>query len=60
MTVVVGVDGAGRTHRLGEIAAAYDRPVVRVPPPTADDLALSLAQARTASASARSVCVGSW
>jgi DNA-binding CsgD family transcriptional regulator len=46
LTVVVGVDGAGRTHRLGEIAAAYDRPVVRVPPPTADDLALSLAQAR--------------
>jgi DNA-binding CsgD family transcriptional regulator len=30
VTVVVGVDGAGRTHRLGELAAATKLPVVRV------------------------------
>lgn len=29
MSVVVGVDGAGRTHRLDAIAAAADLPVVR-------------------------------
>ncbi|MFV2019605.1 LuxR C-terminal-related transcriptional regulator [Micromonospora sp. LOL_023] len=46
VTVVVGVDGAGRTHRLGEIAAAADRPVVRVTPAIADDLTGCLAQAR--------------
>jgi DNA-binding CsgD family transcriptional regulator len=30
VTVVVGVDGAGRTRRLGELAAATKLPVVRV------------------------------
>jgi DNA-binding NarL/FixJ family response regulator len=30
VTVVVGVDGAGRTHRLGEIAAATTTPVIRI------------------------------
>jgi DNA-binding CsgD family transcriptional regulator len=30
VTVVVGVDGAGRTHRLGEIATAAGLPAVRV------------------------------
>jgi DNA-binding CsgD family transcriptional regulator len=30
VTVVVGVDGAGRTHRLGEIAAAAQLEVVRI------------------------------
>jgi DNA-binding CsgD family transcriptional regulator len=48
MTVVVGVDGAGRTHRLGQIAAAATGPVVRVdghPEPPAD-LADRLAEAR--------------
>jgi DNA-binding CsgD family transcriptional regulator len=30
VAVVVGVDGAGRTHRLGELAAAARVPVVRV------------------------------
>lgn len=30
MTVVVGVDGAGRSHRLDQIAAAAGLPVVRV------------------------------
>jgi len=33
MTVVVGVDGAGRTHRLDQLAAAATGPVVRVAGP---------------------------
>jgi len=45
VTVVVGVDGAGRTHRLDEIAAAADRPVVRVNPPIGDDLSALLDRA---------------
>lgn len=45
MTVVVGVDGAGRTHRLARLAAAADGPVVWVGP-TTRDLADVLAAAR--------------
>ncbi|MBA0125026.1 helix-turn-helix transcriptional regulator [Haloechinothrix sp. YIM 98757] len=41
-TVVVGVDGSGRTHRLGQIAAATARPVTR-----AGDLAESVADLAT-------------
>lgn len=33
MTVIVGVDGSGRTHRLLELAAASGRPVVAVDDP---------------------------
>ena len=33
MSVVVGVDGVGRTRRLDEISAAHAGPVVRVSPP---------------------------
>lgn len=40
MTVVVGVDGAGRTHRLGEIAAAARLPVLRINGRSAADLDL--------------------
>ncbi|OJF15926.1 helix-turn-helix transcriptional regulator [Couchioplanes caeruleus] len=47
MTVVVGVDGAGRTHRLREIAAAAGRPVACVVFTTVDDLDALLARART-------------
>ncbi|GGQ82415.1 helix-turn-helix domain-containing protein [Couchioplanes azureus] len=47
MTVVVGVDGSGRTHRLGEIAAAAGRPVASVVFTTADDLEALLARARS-------------
>jgi hypothetical protein len=32
-TVVVGVDGAGRTRRLDELAASASGPVVRIQPP---------------------------
>ncbi|WFE22148.1 helix-turn-helix transcriptional regulator [Solwaraspora sp. WMMD937] len=46
MTVVVGVDGSGRSRRLGEIAAAAGRPAVRVTPATTDDLQVLLDQAR--------------
>ncbi|MFV2086110.1 LuxR C-terminal-related transcriptional regulator [Micromonospora sp. LOL_021] len=46
MTVVVGVDGSGRTRRLGEIATAAGRPAVRVTPATTDDLQVLLNQAR--------------
>ncbi|WJK34000.1 helix-turn-helix transcriptional regulator [Solwaraspora sp. WMMA2065] len=46
MTVVVGVDGSGRSRRLGEIAAAAGRPAVRVSPATTDDLQVLLDQAR--------------
>lgn len=48
MTVVVGVDGSGRTHRLGQIAAAATGPVVRVAghPEPPGDLADRLAAAR--------------
>jgi DNA-binding NarL/FixJ family response regulator len=35
VTVVVGVDGAGRTHRLAEIGAAGNTAVVRLPAPPA-------------------------
>ena len=34
--VIVGVDGAGRTHRLDQIAAATSRRVLRVNPPVLD------------------------
>ncbi|MBI4944041.1 MAG: LuxR family transcriptional regulator, partial [Actinobacteria bacterium] len=38
-TVVVGVDGAGRTHRLDELAAVADGPVLRVgAPPVPSDV----------------------
>lgn len=37
-TVVVGVDGAGRTHRLDELAAVADGPVLRVGAPVPADL----------------------
>jgi DNA-binding CsgD family transcriptional regulator len=47
VTVVVGVDGAGRTHRLDQIAAAADGPVVRVSAPAAADLAEVLGRAAT-------------
>ena len=40
-TVVVGVDGAGRTHRLREIAAAATTPVVHVRPPVPSTQALA-------------------
>ncbi|ROO51554.1 regulatory LuxR family protein [Micromonospora sp. Llam0] len=46
MTVVVGVDGSGRTRRLGEIATAAGRPAVRVSPATTDDLQVLLDRAR--------------
>jgi len=46
VTVVVGVDGSGRTRRLGEIATAAGRPAVRVTPATTDDLQVLLDQAR--------------
>jgi len=46
VTVVVGVDGSGRTRRLGEIATAAGRPAVRVSPATTDDLQVLLDQAR--------------
>ncbi|WFE26390.1 helix-turn-helix transcriptional regulator [Solwaraspora sp. WMMD791] len=46
MTVVVGVDGSGRTRRLDEIAASTGRPTVRVTPATSADLAVLLEQAR--------------
>ncbi|HEU4347724.1 MAG TPA: LuxR C-terminal-related transcriptional regulator [Actinoplanes sp.] len=47
VTVVVGVDGAGRTHRLREIAAAATLPVrhVRPPVPSTQALAGTLADA---------------
>ncbi|MBX7267430.1 LuxR family transcriptional regulator [Micromonospora sp. Llam7] len=47
MTVVVGVDGAGRTRRLGEVAAASGRPVLPVIATSAEDLGTLLARART-------------
>jgi DNA-binding CsgD family transcriptional regulator len=52
VTVVVGVDGAGRTRRLGEIVAAAGRPVVAVTAAasestTPDHLVTLLARART-------------
>src|SRR5688572_11770619 len=34
--VIVGVDGAGRTHRLDQIAASAGRPVLRVNAPVLD------------------------
>ena len=48
MTVVVGVDGAGRTHRLDEIAARGRMGVVRVTPASAalPDLAARLVAAQ--------------
>jgi DNA-binding CsgD family transcriptional regulator len=46
VTVVVGVDGAGRTHRLERIVAEAAGPVVRVTPAT-NDLAGLLARAAT-------------
>jgi DNA-binding CsgD family transcriptional regulator len=48
VTVVVGVDGAGRTHRLSVIAAAATVPVLTVDGTTGvdDDLAARLATAR--------------
>ena len=47
MTAVVGVDGAGRTHRLRQIAAAAGSPVWWVPgPPATGPAAEGLAAAR--------------
>ena len=48
VTVVVGVDGAGRTRRLDQLAAAAGGPVVRVNPPLAGTLPTLLAAAGTA------------
>ncbi|HLT10061.1 MAG TPA: LuxR C-terminal-related transcriptional regulator [Micromonosporaceae bacterium] len=47
VSVIVGVDCSGRTHRLGLIAATAQRPVLRVNPPglDADRLAKDLAEA---------------
>jgi DNA-binding CsgD family transcriptional regulator len=45
VTVVVGVDGSGRTHRLGEIAAAAAVPVVEVDAGSPEDLAGRVAAA---------------
>jgi DNA-binding CsgD family transcriptional regulator len=43
VSVVVGVDGAGRTHRLGELAADATGPVIRIGPGTSkEDLAAAL------------------
>lgn len=52
VTVVVGVDGAGRTYRLGAIAAVADLPVVRIEPPVDDvaDIAAHIDEARAAGA----------
>ncbi|MFV2102325.1 LuxR C-terminal-related transcriptional regulator [Micromonospora sp. LOL_024] len=47
MTVVVGVDGAGRTRRLSEVAAASGRPVLPVATTSAQELGTLLARART-------------
>ncbi|WP_233624702.1 LuxR family transcriptional regulator [Actinoplanes sp. ATCC 53533] len=47
MTVVVGVDGAGRTRRLGEVAAASGRPVLPVAATSVDELGTLLVRART-------------
>ncbi|MEV4714089.1 helix-turn-helix transcriptional regulator [Micromonospora sp. NPDC049374] len=47
MTVVVGVDGAGRTRRLGEVAAASGRPVLPAAATSAEELATLVARART-------------
>ncbi|GIJ78746.1 hypothetical protein SAMN05443287_11610 [Micromonospora phaseoli] len=47
MTVVVGVDGAGRSRRLGEVAAAAGRPVLPVATTSAEELGALLARART-------------
>ncbi|MFS8521393.1 MAG: helix-turn-helix transcriptional regulator [Micromonosporaceae bacterium] len=49
MTIVVGVDGSGRTHRLGALAAAATAPVVHLDG-AAPDLADRLAAARDAGA----------
>jgi len=48
--VVVGVDGAGRTHRLAAIAAAATTAVVRVDPPveSTEDLTAALERAEGA------------
>ncbi len=52
MTVVVGVDGAGRTYRLGAIAVAAGVPIVRIEPPVDDvaDIATQIGEARSAGA----------
>src|SRR5690606_21776752 len=49
VTIVVGVDGSGRSHRLGELAAAATPPVVHLDG-AASDLADRLAAAREAGA----------
>ena len=41
MTVVVGVDGAGRTHRLRQLADAAGGPVIELRPPLATPEALT-------------------
>lgn len=47
MTVVVGVDGAGRSHRLDAIVAAASAPVTRIDPAGGgDDVSARLATAR--------------
>ncbi|MPY99794.1 MAG: LuxR family transcriptional regulator [Actinophytocola sp.] len=46
VTVIVGVDGSGRSHRLRQLTARHDGPVRTVAPTTpADDLARLLAHA---------------
>jgi DNA-binding CsgD family transcriptional regulator len=45
VTVIVGIDGSGRTHRLAQLAAATGADVVRIgagPAPTGSDLAAAL------------------
>lgn len=50
-TVIVGVDGAGRSRRIRDLAAALDRPVRWVALPSSDaDLDLVLTDARAAGA----------
>ncbi len=43
VAVVVGVDGAGRSHRLDQLAAAAGLPAVRINPPLATDEVAALA-----------------
>ncbi len=54
--VVVGVDGSGRSHRLGVLAAAFGADVVQVIAPAADPEAFS-AQLADAAAAGRAVVV---
>ncbi|WP_239675728.1 LuxR C-terminal-related transcriptional regulator [Natronosporangium hydrolyticum] len=47
MTVVIGVDGSGRTRRLGELVGAAGSPVLQVAPDAGADLATRLARAHS-------------